>query len=81
VRNDGDALLASEKSGRESEVRALHSVGRFLQLLGLVIPLVAIAGNIAREDQITLKVSLIMSGIGIAIFILGWLLQQVAKPR
>ncbi len=58
----------------------LYRVSRFLQLVGLVLPLVAIAGNIAREDEINLKVSLTISGIGIALFFVGWLLQQRTRP-
>ena len=59
----------------------LYKLGRFLQLLGLIILPVAIAGNIAREDQIDLKVSLGMSAVGILIFVVGWLIQQGARPR
>ena len=59
----------------------LYKVGRVLQLIGLVLPLVAIAGNVARPDEIELKTSLTMSGVGIALFFLGWLLQQLARPR
>jgi hypothetical protein len=65
----------------EEELNVLYKLSRFLQALGLVLPLVGIAGNIARPDEINLKVSLIISGIGIALFFLGWLVQQAARPR
>jgi hypothetical protein len=59
----------------------LYKFGRVLQLLGLLLLPVAIAGNVAREDQINLKVSLTISAVGVLIFVLGWLLQQSGRPR
>jgi hypothetical protein len=59
----------------------LYKLGRFLQLLGLILLPVAIAGNVAREDVINLKVSLLISGIGILVFFLGWWLQQATRAR
>jgi len=59
----------------------LYKFGRVLQLLGLLLLPVAIAGNVAREDQINLKVSLTISAVGVLIFILGWLLQQAGRPQ
>jgi hypothetical protein len=59
----------------------LYKVGRFLQLVGLFLLPVAIAGNVAREDQVNLKLSLTLSAVGIAVFVLGWWLQQAARPR
>ena len=58
-----------------------YKLGRFLQLMGMIILPLAIAGNVAREEQIDLKVSLTMSAIGIGVFTLGWLIQQGAKPQ
>jgi hypothetical protein len=57
----------------------MYSLGRFLQLMGLVILPFAIAGNVV--EQVSLKESLTMSGVGILVFSLGWLLQQGARPR
>jgi hypothetical protein len=59
----------------------LYKFGRGLQLLGLLLLPVAIAGNVAREDQINLKVSLTISAVGVLVFFLGWLLQQSGRPR
>jgi hypothetical protein len=58
----------------------LYKLGRFLQGVGLfvLIPL-GVAGNLARPDQIDLRMSLTISGIGVAIFVLGYLLQQAGK--
>jgi hypothetical protein len=63
------------------DVRMLYRIGRFLQLLGLLILPIAIAGNMAREDQIDLKTSLGMSAVGILVFVIGWLIQQSSRPR
>jgi uncharacterized membrane protein YGL010W len=59
----------------------LYKFGRFLQLLGMIILPVAITGNLAREDLIDLKTSLVLSGVGIAIFVVGWLVQQAGKKE
>ena len=59
----------------------LYKFGRFLQVLGLILLPVAIAGNVAREDQVNLKLSLTLSAVGIGVFVLGWWLQQATRPR
>ncbi len=59
----------------------LYRLGRLLQLLGLLLLPIAIAGNLAREDQVDLKTSLMLSSIGIAVFALGWLVQQSSRPK
>ena len=56
----------------------LYSVARLLQLAGLIVLPVAIAGNVA--EKLSLKDSLLMSGAGAVLFLLGWLLQQSNKP-
>jgi hypothetical protein len=57
----------------------LYKLGRYFQLVGMILLPVAIAGNLAREDLIDLKTSLTMSGVGIGVFAVGWLLQQAGK--
>jgi len=59
----------------------LYKLGRFLQVVGMILLPVAIAGNLAPETPLTLWQSLTLSGIGIGVFTLGWLIQQVGKPR
>jgi hypothetical protein len=59
----------------------LYKVGRVLQLAGLILLPVAVAGNVAREDAINLKVSLTLSAVGVGVFALGWWLQQATRPR
>jgi hypothetical protein len=58
----------------------MYALGRMLQLVGLVLLPVAIAGNLANE-RLNLKESLTLSAVGILVFSVGWLLQQGARPR
>ncbi len=57
----------------------LYSLARFLQLLGLVLLPLALAGNMA--EKLDLQQMLGLSGAGIGAFAVGWLLQQVARPK
>ena len=59
----------------------LYKLARFLQLLGLLICPVGIAGNVLRPEEVTLKDTLMIAAAGVLIFALGWLLQQSTKPR
>ncbi|HMP03511.1 MAG TPA: hypothetical protein PKD86_04440 [Gemmatales bacterium] len=58
----------------------MRRVGRVLQFAGLVIVPIAIAGNLAEiadaRTALTLKESLLLSGLGMSCFLFGWLLQQ-----
>jgi len=56
-----------------------YKLARALQFLGLVILPVGIAGNVA--EQLTLWQSLALSGAGVFIFYLGWLLQKGAQSE
>jgi hypothetical protein len=58
----------------------LRKVGRFLQLLGLFIAPVGIAGNLARPDEVNVKTSLGIGAVGMLLFTIGWLIQQMARP-
>lgn len=57
----------------------LYKLGRLLQLLGMLILPLAIAGNLAPGEPLNLRQSLTLSGVGIGVFSLGWLLQQSSK--
>jgi hypothetical protein len=59
----------------------LYKLGRVLQLLGLIILPIAIAGNVADPTRMDLRQSLSLSAAGIAVFFVGWLLQQASRPR
>lgn len=54
----------------------LYQLGRFLQLLGLVILPVGVAGNMARPEEVTVKTTLAIGAAGVAVFYLGRLLQK-----
>lgn len=58
----------------------LRKLGRFLQLLGLIIAPVGIAGNLARPEEVNVKVTLGIAAAGILVFALGWIMQQVGRP-
>ncbi len=57
-----------------------YKIGRLLQILGLVLLPIAIAGNLAGE-KLDLKESLTLSGLGMLIFFAGWLVQQGSRPQ
>jgi hypothetical protein len=58
----------------------MRRLGRILQLAGLVIIPIAVAGNLAEianaQTALTLKESLLLSALGGAVFLVGWLLQH-----
>jgi hypothetical protein len=56
----------------------LYRIGRLLQLAGMIILPIAIAGEVA--ERLSLKESLTLSTVGIAVFTVGWLLQQSKRP-
>ncbi|HZV06315.1 MAG TPA: hypothetical protein VE999_14645 [Gemmataceae bacterium] len=58
----------------------LYKLGRFLQLLGLILLPLAIAGNLVPEPQgLGLRDSLSLSAVGVIVFGLGYLLQQMGR--
>jgi len=62
----------------------VYRLARLLQLIGMILLPVAIAGNLSPENNpyhLDLKPSLTLSSIGIGVFVLGWLLQQSVGPR
>jgi hypothetical protein len=57
----------------------LDKLGRFLQLLGLLIAPAGIAGNVARPDEVDVKTSLGIAAMGVGVFVVGWLVQQAVR--
>jgi hypothetical protein len=57
----------------------MHKLGRALQLLGLIILPIAISGNVA--EKLTLQESLMLSGLGVFVFFVGWSLQQSTRRK
>ena len=56
----------------------LYRLARFLQMLALIVLPAAIAGEVA--GKLTLKESLIVSGVGACLFVAGWLIQHGNRP-
>lgn len=54
-------------------------VGRALQVVGMILLPVAIAGNLAPGQPLDLRQSLTLSGVGVGVFLLGYLLQQATR--
>lgn len=59
----------------------LYKLGRFLQVVGLVLLPIGIAGNVARPGEFNVWYTLGVSAAGIIAFMLGWLLQQASGKR
>jgi hypothetical protein len=55
----------------------LYKLGRFLQLLGMLILPAAIAGF--ETGHFGTKGELILLGIGVLVFFLGWRIQEAGK--
>jgi hypothetical protein len=58
----------------------MFTIARIMQLLGLIILPVAIAGNLA-DERLNLKESLELSTVGVLLFAVGWVLQQAVRRR
>ncbi len=59
----------------------LYKFGRFLQLLGLLILPVGVAGNLARPEEVSVKTTLVIAVAGVGVFYLGRLLQRTGQPE
>jgi hypothetical protein len=59
----------------------LYKIARGLQLVGMAVVPIGIMGNIADPERVPLKNSLMIAGVGAAIFLVGWLLQESARPQ
>lgn len=59
----------------------LYRLGRFLQMLGLLIAPAGVVGNLVQRDVVTEGVMLTILLVGGGVFLLGWLLQQLGRKR
>ena len=59
----------------------LFRLGRGLQFVGMVVAPVGVAGNVVRPEQVSVQDSLAVAAVGVAVFVAGWLLQQVTRPK
>ena len=57
----------------------LYKIGRFLQLLGLIILPVGVSGNLARPEEVTVKTTLLIAAAGLGVFYVGRLLQRAGE--
>jgi hypothetical protein len=57
----------------------LYKFGRLLQIVGLILLPLAIAGNLSPERPMDLRASLTLSAIGILVFGAGYLIQQAGR--
>jgi hypothetical protein len=57
----------------------LYKLGRLLQIVGLILLPLAIAGNLSPEKPMDLRSSLTLSAIGVGVFGLGYLFQQMGR--
>lgn len=56
-----------------------YKLGRALQLVGLILLPLAIAGNVSSEKTMDLRSSLTLSAIGVLVFGVGYFLQQAGR--
>jgi hypothetical protein len=58
----------------------LYSVGRILQVVGMLVLPGGMVGNMIDPARVDVKTSLMVAGAGIIVFTIGYLLQQAGKP-
>jgi hypothetical protein len=56
-----------------------YTIARLLQLAGLLLLPVAMAGQV--EGTLDVRAMLTLAGVGVGLFTLGWLLQQATRPK
>jgi hypothetical protein len=59
----------------------VFKLGRFLQLLGLLIAPAGVVGNLVQRDVVTEGVMLTILFVGGGVFLIGWLLQQTSRKK
>ncbi len=59
----------------------LNKLGRVLQLAGLLIVPLAMAGNLTNPGVVGIWPMLAIAAAGVGVFFLGWLLQQMGRSK
>ena len=59
----------------------VYKLGRLLQIVGLILLPVAMAGNLVPEQALTLGNMLTLMIVGVVVFLIGWALQEVGKRK
>jgi hypothetical protein len=58
-----------------------YKIGRFLQIVGMIMLPMAMAGNLVPDAPVTPGTMLVLTAIGCGIFYLGWVLQGSDKGK
>jgi hypothetical protein len=59
----------------------LYRIGRLLQIAGMIVLPIAIAGNVARPDEVNLGTMLSLTVFGVILFYLGREIQHAGRPK
>jgi hypothetical protein len=57
----------------------LYRLGRFLQLMALVTLPLAVAGQLTPEQPMSVGTMMGLTGAGVVLFGVGWLLQEAGR--
>jgi hypothetical protein len=58
-----------------------YKLGRFLQLIGMIMLPIAMAGNLVPTDPLPAGTMLTLTAVGVGVFLLGWMIQGGGKPQ
>jgi hypothetical protein len=79
---NGKAKWATPTGPRHHENgKMLYQTGRILQLAGLLLLPLGMAGNLARPDEYGTQSMLATMVVGGVIFTIGYFLQKAGRPR
>jgi hypothetical protein len=59
----------------------LYKLGRLLQVVGLILLPVAMAGNLVPDAPISLRNMLALMALGVVIFFVGWKMQEMSNGK
>jgi hypothetical protein len=59
----------------------LYKLGRLLQVIGLLLLPIAMAGNLVPDIPVSLGNMLALTVLGVLVFFVGYSLQQVGKQK
>jgi predicted acyltransferase len=58
-----------------------YKLGRLLQVVGLILLPLAMAGNLVPDAPVSLRNMLALMALGVVIFFVGWKMQQIGKGK
>ena len=79
LRNDGTLIPRFGNDFSRRRRKMVYKLGRFLQIVGLILLPVAMAGNLVPEQAVSLGNMLTLMIVGVVIFVMGWILQYVGN--